>query len=45
MQKLFDYYIPEDIVHISNILLSYNHELRLVGGAVRDSLRGKQVLI
>lgn len=43
MQKLFDYYIPEDIVHISNILLSYNHELRLVGGAVRDSLRGKQV--
>ena len=43
MQKLFDHHIPEDIINISNILSSHNYELRLVGGAVRDSLRGEQV--
>ena len=43
MQKLFDHHIPQDIINISNTLSSHNYELRLVGGAVRDSLRGEQV--
>ncbi len=40
MLSHFDYDIPKDIINIYNIISSYNHELHLVGGAVRDSLRG-----
>ncbi|MGL4676543.1 MAG: CCA tRNA nucleotidyltransferase [Brevinema sp.] len=38
--KRFDNNIPKDIINIYNILVSHNYELYLVGGAVRDYLRG-----
>lgn len=43
MLKYFDYKIPQDILDIYNIFATCQHELHLVGGAVRDSLRGEKV--
>lgn len=43
VNKYFNAYIPEDIFFISKIFLDNDFELRLVGGAVRDSLRGESV--
>ncbi len=43
MLSYFDHNIPDDVMTIYNILSSNNHELHLVGGAVRDSLRGNKV--
>ncbi|MGL4393693.1 MAG: CCA tRNA nucleotidyltransferase [Brevinema sp.] len=43
MSKLFNQAIPEDIFFILDIFSKQDFELRLVGGAVRDSLRGEIV--
>ncbi|MGL4389129.1 MAG: CCA tRNA nucleotidyltransferase, partial [Brevinema sp.] len=43
VNKLFKQAIPEDIFFISDIFSKRQFELRLVGGAVRDSLRGDDV--
>ncbi|MGL4562291.1 MAG: CCA tRNA nucleotidyltransferase [Brevinema sp.] len=43
MNKLFNQPIPEDIFFISDIFFKHQFELYLVGGAVRDSLRGNVV--
>ncbi len=40
---LFTKDIPQDVLFLSEIFESHHHELRLVGGAVRDSLRGESV--
>ncbi|MGL5956931.1 MAG: CCA tRNA nucleotidyltransferase [Brevinema sp.] len=44
MLNYFDNDIPKDIIHIYNILSELNHELHLVGGAIRDSLRDEQAV-